>query len=124
MGIVKNSEISQNSKFAMSLKKKEVRVEVNFFHADKHQGFLQGDLLLLMGMIKHSQAFSFSKYSKYNKFAVSLQCLNKEVIRDGIHFLYADKHQSFYKLTLSFLMKVARHNQSTQNTKLVILRTS
>ena len=34
--------------------------------------------------------------------------------------MHADKHKSFYKLTLSFLMEVARHVQSTQNTKLVI----
>ena len=32
----------------------------------------------------------------------------------------ADKHQSFYKLALSCLMKVARYFQSTQNSKLVI----
>ena len=30
------------------------------------------------------------------------------------------KHQSFYKLALSFLMEVAMQNQSTQNRKLVI----
>ena len=31
-----------------------------------------------------------------------------------------DKHQSLYKLTLLFLMEVARHIQSTQSRKLVI----
>ena len=35
-------------------------------------------------------------------------------------FLHADKHQSFFKLALSFSMKVARHIQSTQNRKLII----
>ena len=49
----------------------------------------------------------------------SLQYLKKE-IRDGVQFLHADKHQSFYKLALLFLMIVARHAQSTQNKKLVI----
>ena len=34
--------------------------------------------------------------------------------------MYADKHQSLYKLALSFLMEVARSFQSTQNRKLVI----
>ena len=34
-------------------------------------------------------------------------------------FLLAGKHQNFCKLVLSFLMKVARHIQSTQNSKLV-----
>ena len=41
MGIVKHSQTSQNSKFAMSLQylKKEVRDEVACLHADKHQNF-------------------------------------------------------------------------------------
>ena len=45
MGMVKHSQSSQNSKFAMSLQylKKEVRDEVNFLHVDKHQSFLQVD---------------------------------------------------------------------------------
>ena len=71
MGMVKHSQSYQNSKFAMSLQylKKEVRDEVDFLHADKHQSFLQVDfntlsikfsykviLLLLMVMIKHPQS--------------------------------------------------------------------
>ena len=66
-----------------------------------------------MGMLKHSQS------TQSNKFAISLQYLKKEV-RDGVHFLPADKHQSFYKLALSYLMEVARHVQSTQDRKLVM----
>ena len=98
--------------------------KIDFLHADKHQSFLQFDfntlsirvsckmiLSLLMGMIKHSQS------TQSRKFAISLQYLKKE-IRDGVHFLHADEHQSFYKLELWFLMKVARHAQSTQNRKL------
>ena len=53
MGIVKNSQSSQNSKFAMSLQylKKEVKAEFDFLHAEfpkrlfqhfEHQSFLQG----------------------------------------------------------------------------------
>ena len=53
-----------------------------------------------MGMIKHTQI------TQSNKFAISLQCLSGDV-----HFLHAYKHQSFYKLTLSFLMEVARYVQ-------------
>ena len=73
-------------------------------HVDKHQSFLQVDfntlsikdaykvlLSFLLGMIKHSQS------TQSNKFATSLQYLKKEV-RKGIHFLYADGHQSFYKI--------------------------
>ena len=54
-----------------------------------------------------------------NKFAISLQYLKKEV-RNGDHFWYADKLQSFYNLVLSFLMEVATHVQNTQNKNLVI----
>ena len=61
-----------------------------------------------MGMMKHSQN------TQSNKFAISLQYLKKEV-RDGVHFLHADKHRGFYKLALSNLMEVARHVQSIQN---------
>ena len=83
-------------------------------HADKHQSFLQVDfntlgikdaykviLSLLLGMIKHSQS------TQSNKFAISLQYLKKEV-RKEVHFLYADEHQSFYKLRLLFLMEVTK----------------
>ena len=77
MGMVKHSQSSQNSKFAMSLQylKKELRDEVDFLDADKHQSFLQVDfntfgikvsykviLSLLMGMIKHSQSTQSNKF--------------------------------------------------------------
>ena len=50
-------------------------------------------LSLLMGMIKHPQS------TQINKFAISLQFL-KEQVREGVFFLYLDKHQSFCKLAL------------------------
>ena len=68
-----------------------------FFHANRHQSFLQVDfsalgikvsykvmLLLVIGMIKDSQS------TQSNKFAISLQYLKKEV-RNGVHFLHEDK---------------------------------
>ena len=100
MGMAKHSRSFQNTKFAMSLQylKKEVRDEVDFLHADKHQSFLQVDFntlgikvsgkvmpSLLIGMIKHSQS------TQSNKFAISLQYLKKEV-RNGVYFLHVDKH--------------------------------
>ena len=41
MEMVDHSQSSENSKFAMFLQylKKEVRDEVDFLHADKHQNF-------------------------------------------------------------------------------------
>ena len=49
--MVKHSQISPNSKFAMSLQylKKEVRDEVEFLHADKHQSFLQSGTIITDG---------------------------------------------------------------------------
>ena len=45
MGMVKHSQSFQNSKLAMSLHylEKEVRGEIDFLYADKHQSFLQVD---------------------------------------------------------------------------------
>ena len=70
--------------------KKEVKDEVDFLHADKHQSFLQVDfntlgikvsykviLSCLIGLIKYSQS------TQSNKFAISLKYLKKEV-RDGV----------------------------------------
>ena len=37
-------------------------------------------------------------------------------------FSHADKHQSFYKLALSFFVEVARHVQSTQKKLLMVLQ--
>ena len=121
MGMVKYSQNSRNSKFAMFLQ----YLKKDFLHADKHQSFLQVDfstlvikvsfkviLSLLMGMIKHSQS------TQSNMFVIILQYLKKEV-RNGVHFVHADKHQSFDKLALLFLMEATRHVQSTQNRKLV-----
>ena len=51
--------------------------------------------------------------------AIYLQYLKKEV-RNGVHFLHLDEHQSSCKLALSFLMEVNRHNQGSQNRKFVI----
>ena len=84
--MVKHFQSSQNSKFAVSLQylKKEVKDEICFLHADKHQSFLQVDfntlgtkvsykviLSLSMGMNKDSQT------TQSKKFAISLQYLRK-----------------------------------------------
>ena len=79
---------------------KDVRNDVDFLHADKHQNFLQFDfntldikvsykvrLSLLAGMTKHSQSTQSSKS------AISLQYLQNK-FWDGAHFLHTDK-QSF-----------------------------
>ena len=102
--MVNHSQGFQNSTFAMLLQypKEEVRNKVDFFHANKHQSFLQVDfntlsikvsckliLSLLIGMIKHSES------NQSYKFAISLQCPKKD-IRDGVHVFVC-------KLTSKFL---------------------
>ena len=79
--MVKHSQSFQNIKFAISLQylQKQVRDEVDVFHADKHQSFQQVYfntlgvkvsyqliLFLLMSMINHSQS------TQINKFAIPL----------------------------------------------------
>ena len=59
-----------------------------------------------------------SQSTQSNKSGIALQYMKKEV-RNGVHFMHADKHQNCYKLVLLFLMEVAGHVQSTQNKKLV-----
>ena len=46
--MVKDSQNSQNSKFAMSLQYLKKEVKVDFLHADKHQSFFQVDLSTLV----------------------------------------------------------------------------
>ena len=57
----------------MQFFKKEVSGEVDFFHVDKHESFLQIVLWFFMGMVKYSQRYQNSK------FAISLQYLKKAV---------------------------------------------
>ena len=67
--MVKHSQNSQNAKFAMSLQylKKEIKDEVDFLHASKHQSFLKVCLITLGINVSykvsiiisgHDQAFS------------------------------------------------------------------
>ena len=86
IGMIKDSQISWNSKFAVSLQylKREVRWSW-FLHADKHQSLLQVDfntlsikvykmILLLMGMIKYLQS------TQSNNVAISLQYLKNDEV--------------------------------------------
>ena len=72
---------------------------------------------MILSLLMH--VITFAQIPQNNKFAISLQYL-KEEVRNGSHFLHADKRQSFHKLVLSFLMEVARHVQVNQNRKLVV----
>ena len=67
-------------------------------------------LSLLMGMIKHSQIF------KGTSFQYLYNISEKKL---GMEFIFC--MQINIKLALSFLVEMARHIQSTQNMKLVIL---
>ena len=119
--MLKHSQSSQNSKFC-NVFTISVGHEVDFLSADKHQSFLQVDFNTWSIKVWYyfkviSLLIGWSRILKLLK--ISLQYLRKEV-RVWIYFLRADKHESFYKLALRFLMEVARHVQSTQNRKLAI----
>ena len=75
--------------------------KVDFLDTDKHENLLQIDPVILMGIVKHSQS------SQNSKFAMTLYNISKKV-RNGVHFVHAVEHQSFYKLVLLLLMEVAR----------------
>ena len=94
--------------------KKEVRDKVDF-NISGIKISCKVILSLLMGMIKHSQS------TQSNNFAISLQYLKKSsFFLNRVHFFRTDKHQSFYKLALSFLMEVSRNVQSTQSSAIVM----
>ena len=79
-------------------------------------------------MVKHFQS------SQNSKFAMSLQCLKKEV-RDEVDFLHADNRQSVshvdfkildtnvsYKVILSLLTSMLKHSQSNEIIKFANLK--
>ena len=67
-----------------SIPKKEINVEVYFWHANKHQIFLQLDTITL------------GVYPKL-EVCISLQYL-QENMGDEVDFLSADKHESFLQV--------------------------
>ena len=91
--------------------------EVGFLHADKH---LSCKLISTFWVSKFPW-WTWSSILKVLKVTHSQYFYDvSKKVRDEVHFLHADKNQSFYKLTLSFLMEVTRHVQSTQNRKFII----
>ena len=127
MEIVRHSQNSQNSKFSMSLQylKKKVRDEVDFWINFKVSCKLISTLWPSTFPRKwYYHWYSWSSILKLLKvkrlhYIYNLLYLYKKEVRSWVHFLHADKHQSFCKLALSCFMEVARHVQSTQ-WKLVI----
>ena len=62
--------------------------EVDFLHAEKHEGFLKINTMILIGMIKHSQ-------SSQNRKSVYLYKISKKKKSQGWSFLHADTHPSW-----------------------------
>ena len=85
----RHAQITQNSKFAISLKflKKQVEWTWFFLHADKHESFPQLIQWFLMGMGNHSQN------SLGNVFTISidLQHLDYQVFLNGDNII-TDRH--------------------------------
>ena len=66
MGMTKNSQSSQNGKFAITLQylKKEVRDEVDFLHAEKRQSSLQVDFNTLSIKVSYGINMGLIKFNK------------------------------------------------------------
>ena len=56
-------------------------------------------LSILIGIVKHSES------TRNNKFAIASQYLKKEV-RDGVHFLHANKYQNLCNLGILVLIEL------------------
>ena len=54
--------------------------------------------------------------SRNNKFAISLQHLEKEV-NDAVGILHEDKHESLPQIDTMVLMEMVKYSQSSQNSK-------
>ena len=115
----RHAQSIQNNSFTISLQqyvKENVKNEVNFLPADKHQSSLQVDFNTLVSTFSTRWYYHYrwewssilKVYTQNNKLSISLQYL-KNKVGSGVHFLHVDKHQNFYKLTLSYLMEVATH---------------
>ena len=67
MGMIYHSQSTQSNKPAISLQylKREVRNEVHFLHADKHQNFYKLTLQFLMEVARHVQSTQNRKLRKF-----------------------------------------------------------
>ena len=94
--------------FKMSYHKKEVNDEVYFWHADKHQGLLQGDTIIL------GEGNQACTQSTQNKFAylcnISIKSWEMELI-----FRLQINPKVFCKIIVSLWVYIARQAQSTKN---------
>ena len=61
-------------------------------------------------MARHAQI------TQNNKFAISLQYLQKE-LSDKVDFLHVDKHENLLQIDNMILMEMDKHSQSSQNSK-------
>ena len=122
--MARHAPITQNNKFAISLQclAKEVSDEVDFLHAEEHEGFLQVNTMVLIGMVKYFES------SQNSKFGMSLQYLKQE-IRDEVDFcmqinIKVDFNTLDTKVSCKvirlILMGMIKHSQSTQSNKFAI----
>ena len=95
--VARLAQRAQYNKFAMSLQyfKENVKDEVDFLSADKHQRCLQIDTTFQVCLTSHART------TQNNKFAMSLQC-PKEEVSDEVDFLRANKHGRFLQIGTVF----------------------
>ena len=76
----------------MQYLKENVKYEIDFLPADKHQSLFQIGTIILGVCVSRQPLIT-----QNNKFAISLQYLQKEVSAE-VNFLHADKHESFLQM--------------------------
>ena len=105
MGIVKHSQSSQSSKFAMSLQylKKEVKSGVHFLYVDKSHIFYKLALLVVTEGARHVQN------TQNRKLVIFLQYLREKILMKFIFCMQIDMKIS-YKLILTSWMSLAKRN--------------
>ena len=104
----------------MQYLKKELRDEVNFLHADKHESLLQVDSMILMGIVPKIASLqcleNISKKKLKTKLVFCMQ-INIKVSEKFISTLWASTFPT--RLILS-LMDMIKHSQITQSNKFAI----
>ena len=107
MGMVKDSQNSQKSKFVMSLQylKKEVRDEVDFLHAGKHQSFYKLTLSLLMEVARHVKVPKIRSWEFFCKKEKISQLLLSSIVIENIQIIYGGSVMFYVTCFWVFVVK-------------------
>ena len=113
-----------STKIAISLQYLKKELEVKLIFCMQINIRVCYKLILTLWVLKFPATGYYHNWWAWSSILkVSLQYVKKEV-RDGVHFLHAHKHQSFYKLALSFLTEVVtyKHIKPRESDRVYLFR--